>query len=371
MKLFPCWPLTFLLLGLVGCQQAPTSAPSADVRPTLDYAIGADLSFLRAAEAHGTVFKEAGQPKPGLQLFRDHGYTWIRLRLFHTPTQLPNDLAYTIALAREAKALGYKFLLDFHYSDTWADPQQQAIPLAWNGKSPAELKQLVYTYTRDTIRAFREAGVMPDMVQPGNEVRNGMLWPDGHVPENWANFTDFLKAGIAGVDVGRGDAPRPLIMIHFDRGGDPAGNKAFYDHCASFKVDYDVIGLSYYPWWHGSLLDLRENLNFLAENYQKDIVVVETAYNWRPAEYVDVGAPFPETPAGQRDFLEEVNRAVLNTPHHRGKGVFWWEPAVAPGNRGISGRGMFDQDGNALPVISVFDKFAKGVPPPVGPRVTQ
>lgn len=353
---------TLLLLGLAGCQH-PAAAPAAGrTRPTLDYAIGADLSFLRQAELKGTVFKDEGRAKPGLTIFRDHGYNWIRLRLFHTPTELPNDLAYTLALAREAKALGYKILLDFHYSDTWADPQQQTIPQAWLGKTHAELTQLVLTHTRDTIRAFRAAGVMPAMVQIGNEVRNGLLWPDGHLPENWANFTDFLKAGIAGVDAGRGELPRPLIMIHYDRGGDRVSSKEFFDHCLAAAVDYDVIGLSYYPWWHGSLLDLRDNLNFMAETYPQDIIVVEAAYNWRPAEYPNGGAPFRETPEGQREFLDEVNRLVLNTPHHRGKGVFWWEPAVTPDNRGISGRGMFDPDGNALPVISVFDKFAQGLP---------
>jgi arabinogalactan endo-1,4-beta-galactosidase len=208
---------------------------------------------------------------------------------------------------------------------------------------------------------------MPDMVQPGNEVIHGMMWPGGKLPENWDNFAALLKSAIAGIDAGRGDAPRPLVMIHIDRGGDLAGTKAFFDRWHTYGVDYDVIGQSYYPWWHGSILDLRENLRFMAETYRKDIIVVEAAYNWRPAEYRTVPPPFPETPAGQREFLEEVNRAVLATPHHLGKGVFWWEPAVAPGNRGISGRGMFDAGGNALPVIGVFDRFTRGKTPEQSP----
>ncbi|MDI1250377.1 MAG: glycosyl hydrolase 53 family protein [Lacunisphaera sp.] len=356
------------LLALAGCQtdQATTAAAPA-ARPELTYAIGADLSFLRQAETRGAVFKEAGQPKPGLQIFRDHGYNWIRLRLFNSPPVLPNDLAYTIALAQEAKRAGFKLLLNFHYSDNWADPAKQFLPKAWEGKTHAELVRLVHDYTRDTIRAFREAGVMPDMVQPGNEVIHGMMWPDGKLPENWDNFAALLQSAIAGIEAGRGDAPRPLVMIHIDRGGDLAGTKAFFDRWHSYGVDYDVIGQSYYPWWHGSILDLRENLRFMAETYRKDIIVVEAAYNWRPAEYRTVPAPFPETPAGQREFLEEVNRAVLATPHHLGKGVFWWEPAVAPGHRGISGRGMFDADGNALPVIGVFDRFTRGKTPEQSP----
>lgn len=355
--------LPALVLLIAGCQSEPAATPPA--RPALAYAIGADVSFLRQAEARGVVFKDQGQPKPGLRIFRDHGYNWVRLRVFNSPPVLPNDLAYTIALAREVRQLGFKFLLDFHYSDTWADPDKQILPAAWAGRTHAELVALIHDYTRDTLRAFREAGVMPDMVQPGNEVINGMMWPDGHLPENWDNFAALLKSAIAGIDAGRGDAPRPLVMIHIDRGGDAHGTRMFFDRCLARGVEFDVIGQSYYPWWHGSILDLRENLNFMAEAYRKDIIVVEAAYNWRPAEYPAGGAPFPETPEGQRDFLDEVNRAVLATPHGLGKGVFWWEPAVAPSL--IHRRGMFDADGNALPVITVFDRFTKGQPPKVKP----
>jgi arabinogalactan endo-1,4-beta-galactosidase len=121
-------------------------------------------------------------------------------------------------------------------------------------------------------------------------------------------------------------------------------------------VKYDVIGQSYYPWWHGSLNDLRENLIFMANEYRKDIIVVEAAYNWQPREYTNKPAPFPESPQGQKDFLEEVNRAVRATPFGLGKGIFWWEPAIS-GVRG--GRGFFDAGGNALPVMTVFDKFTR------------
>lgn len=321
-----------------------------------DYAIGADLSFLKQAEEKGTVFKDNGQAKAGLQIFRDHGYNWIRLRLFHTPTSLPNNLEYTLALAKDAKKLGYKFLLNYHYSDTWADPGKQTMPKAWQGKSHTELTQAVFEYTRDTIAAFRDEGVLPDLVQVGNEITPGMLWPDGKLPDNWKNFADLLQAGINGIDAGRGNGPRPKIMIHIDRGGDKTATKAFFDKLNSYRVNYDVIGQSYYPWWHGSLLDLRENLAFMANEYQKDIVLVEVAYCWRPTEYRKRNGPFPETPEGQKEFLDEVNRIVLSTPNHRGLGVFWWEPAVTGGLRS---RGFFDEDGNALPVMTVFDRFTR------------
>ena len=321
-----------------------------------EYAIGADLSFLKQAEDHGKVFKDNGAAKPGLEIFKDHGYNWIRLRLFHTPTELPNNLEYTIALAKAAKKLGFHFLLDYHYSDTWADPGKQFLPKAWEGLSHAQLVKAVFDYTKQTIAAFREAEVLPDMVQIGNEVINGMLWPDGRLPGNWDNFADLLKAGIAGVEAGTGDALHPRIMIHIDRGGDQVRTKDFFDKLHSYHISYDVIGQSYYPWWHGSLNDLRENMLFMAREYKKDIIVVEAAYNWTPAEYKKRPGPFPESPEGQKQFLEEVNRIVQETPDGLGKGVFWWEPAVTGP---LGSRGFFDDTGNALPVITTFDKYTR------------
>jgi arabinogalactan endo-1,4-beta-galactosidase len=320
-----------------------------------DYAVGADLSFLKWAEDNGTVFRDSGGAQSGLKIFKDHGYNWIRLRLFHTPTELPNSLDYTIAMARDAKRLGYKFLLNYHYSDTWADPQKQTIPLAWQGMSHARLVKAVFDYTRQTMEAFRKAGVVPDMVQPGNEITPGMLWPDGKLPENWANFSELLKSAIDGVVAGSEGGASPRIMIHIDKGGDKACTQHFFDELESHGVRYDVIGQSYYPWWHGTLEDLRENLAFMAGRYRKDIIVVEAAYCWRPTEYKDKQGPYPETPDGQKKFLEDVNRAVLQTPDGRGAGVFWWEPAVAGHLRC---RGFFDDNGNALPVIKVFDRPA-------------
>jgi arabinogalactan endo-1,4-beta-galactosidase len=261
-------------------------------------------------------------------------------------------------LARAAKALGYKFLLDYHYSDTWADGDKQFIPKAWEKLTAPQLVQAVQDYTRETIAALREGGAMPDMVQVGNEIAPGMMFPAGKLPEQWDTFADLLKAAERGVEAGSAGAPRPLIMIHIDKGGDRARTQWFFDNLIQRGVPFDVIGQSYYPWWHGTLLDLRDNLAFMAETYRKPIVVVEVAYNFRPAEYIGKPAPFPETPDGQREFLEEVNRAVMETPRGLGRGVMWWEPAVEPSP--IRSRGMFDDAGNALPVINVFDRFTRG-----------
>ena len=323
-----------------------------------EYMIGADLSFLKAAEDQGFVFRDDGEQKPGLQIFKDHGYNWIRLRIFHTPDALPNDLEYTITLAKEAKAMGYKFLLDFHYSDTWADPQKQYLPKAWEGLSHELLVDSVYEYTRKTIIAFADAGVMPDMVQNGNEIIHGMLWPDGKIPENWDNFAGLVQAGIDGVKDACRDRSCPKIMIQIDKGGDREATQYFYDKIFSYGIEFDYIGQSYYPWWHGSLLDLRENMYFMAKTYKKPIILVEVAYCSQPTEYIDKPAPYPESPDGQATFLEEVNKIVLNTPDNMGVGVFWWEPATFS-HRGIGTRDMFDEEGNALPVIHVFDKYTR------------
>jgi arabinogalactan endo-1,4-beta-galactosidase len=320
-----------------------------------NYAIGADVSFLKQAEDSGFRFKENGKTKPGLEIFKEHGYNWIRLRLFHTPTELPNNLDYTIALAQQAKKHGFKFLLDYHYSDTWADPAKQFIPKAWEGKTQTELVTAVFEYTKSTMIAFRDANVYPDMVQIGNEISHGMLWPNGKLPENWDNFSQLVQAGINGVNASCDNNSCPEIMIHIDKGGDKGFTKYFFDKLNSYNLKYDVIGQSYYPWWHGNLLNLRECLNFTATNYNKNVILVEVAYNWTPTEYLDKKPPFPESPAGQKEFLDEVNRIVLSIPNERGVGIFWWEPAVS-----IRGsRSFFDAIGNVQPVISVFDKYTR------------
>jgi arabinogalactan endo-1,4-beta-galactosidase len=333
---------------------APASPPADTACPAL--ALGADVSFLAQAESQGTVFKDQGTAAPGLLILRKHGYGWVRLRIFNHPTTLPNDLTYTIAEAKQAKALGYGLLLDFHYSDDWADPSHETTPVAWQKLKHKDLVAAVFTFTRDTIAAFRDANVMPDMVQVGNEVTSGMLWPDGKLPDNWDNFADLLKAGIRGVAEGSGTARKPKIMIHIDQGGNTETTQWFFSHVLSEQVPFDVIGQSYYPWWQGSLNDLKANLAFMATQYRKPIVVVETAYSWRADNYPRKPGPYPETPEGQRDFLQALARVVAATPNGLGKGLFWWEPAV----RGpLARRGLFDDDGNSLPALNVFNACMK------------
>lgn len=351
---FPYWA-RFAACALAGGLSIAGSIQAAD------YHFGADISGMEPTAR----YKDHGVEKPALQIFRDHGYNWVRYRLWHTPTSGRQNLDYVLARAQEAKKLGFKFLLNFHYADSWADPLQQPIPKAWEGMNADQLSTAVFEYTRDTIAAFAKAGVLPDMVQVGNEIGNGMLWPLGKIrdwksketyPQNWDNFARFIYSAVNGVDAGRGNRPRPQVMIHVDHGEDIALTRWFFDKIRDYGIPYDTIGFSFYPWSHGTLPDLKANLNFAAAEFSKDVILVETGYQNRPGRYFkELPGPFPETPEGQRDWLEAVNQIVMNVPNGRGKGVYWWEP----GNTGP--RGYFDEKGEVLPVFSVFEKFTRPI----------
>jgi arabinogalactan endo-1,4-beta-galactosidase len=350
---------------------------------------GADVSLLKRNEDAGAVYTENGRPKDALEIFGDHGFNYVRLRLFHTPIlsgSQVNDLAYTLELARRIKAHELGFLLDFHYSDTWADPHKQFKPAAWEGLPFAELVDRVFTYTRDSVAAFREQGYLPDMVQVGNEITYGMLWDDGRVARDaedaegqWARLSELVRAGIRGVEDGAGAEKPPRIMIHVDAGGDREICDWFYGHLLDRGVDPDVIGLTYYPFWHGSFDDLGANLESLALRYGKDLVVVETGFPQWPQplptpEQWDVFLsleeslgllPFPMSPEGQKAFLEELIRVIRATPDGRGAGLFYWAPEHIE-VKGWEGpdehdahewypRALFDQTGEMAPGLAAFE----------------
>lgn len=325
----------------------------------IDYAFGADVSFLKQIEDGGKKFKDAGVEKPGLQILQEHGYNWVRLRVCVEPVSnnLPNTLAYTIAMAKDAKARGMKFLLDFHYSNGWADPTNEPTPEAWKNLTPEQLVEQIFSYTRDAIAAMRDAGVLPDIVQIGNEISNGFCWPVGKLPENWDNLAGMIYAGINGVDAGRGNHRRPRIMLHVDHGGDLHNCRNFFERIGAYGIPYDLIGVSFYPWSHGTLVDLRANLTFLAETYEKDIMLVETGAYYAPSRFFKESAPpFPETPEGQKQWLQALNEIVLATPKNRGRGIFWWEPAAGGG---LITRGYFDRDGHGQPVLEAFHAYTR------------
>ncbi len=324
-----------------------------------DFIKGADLSLAQALESQGIQYKDGGEPKEVLQIFKEYGCNYVRLRIFFNPDGTHgqvNTLDYTIALAKKVKGMGFPLLLDFHYSDGWADPGHQIIPKEWASLTHAQLTDRVFTYTRDTLAEFQKAGCMPDMVEVGNEVSNGMMWPAGGPLKDhtkWNDFADLLKAGIRGVRV----YPGVKVLIHLANGDRQPLYKWFFDQCSASGVDYDVIGLSYYPFGDGTLEALQANLAFLANTYHKDIVIAETGF------FAQGGSPgktpYPNTPAGQAAFLLKMMNLVAATPDGRGKGVFYWAPEMmgrsgAQGARRPGNRALFDGEGNVLPGIEVF-----------------
>ena len=336
----------------------------------LPYLVGGDVSFLHRIENRGGMFLENGVARNALEIFRDHGYNTVRLRIWHSPPDGYSGLDTTLYLAQRANALGFSLLLDIHYSDTWADPKKQYKPKVWEGIPFPALVDSVYNYTFHLMRVFKEQGVLPEIVQVGNEITNGMLWPDGKVggvydtPAQWEKLGRLLKAAVRAI---REAVPQDSVqvMIHIDRGGDYRGSTWFFDNLIQQSVEFDLIGLSYYPFWHGGLHHLQYNLENLFPRYGKELVVVETAYPWTLLNFDDtenlvsnidmVESGYLPTPEGQLCFLRDLNRMVQCVPG--GRGIVYWEPEyiTSPGFGSVwENMALFDQDGEMLPAMEAF-----------------
>jgi arabinogalactan endo-1,4-beta-galactosidase len=352
-----------------------------------------DASFLQQIEEHGGTYCENGLPKDALQIFKNHGVNFVRLRIWHTPASGYDDLAHTLAMAKRVKSLGLGLLVDVHYSDAWADPGHQTKPAAWASLTFDRLKKAVHDYTSEVITALKHQNTLPDIVQVGNEITSGFLWDDGRVggayDANWPRFAALLRAAMGGVEdalsgdqhgfraressrrgAGVGAFPTDdhiAIMLHVDAGGNNATCRWFFDNVLSQKVPFDLIGLSYYPWWHGSLRDFEDNLNDLAKRYGKKIVVVETAYPWTldwqdgtanlVGEKNQLLPDFPATVEGQREFLMKEKSIIENMPCSRGAGMFYWAPEYisVPGVESVwENVTLFDFRGRALSSLAAF-----------------
>jgi arabinogalactan endo-1,4-beta-galactosidase len=357
------------LLGVM----AVFSARGQESRPQIPFLLGADVSMAPKLEEQGVVYKDGGKPKDIFAIFRDHGATCIRLRIFVNPNGrggVVNDTAYTIALAKRVKAAGLLFSLDFHYSDTWADPAHQQTPAAWKDLSFPQLVEKTRDYTAETLKAFRDAGVTPDIIQIGNEITHGLLWPMGalgskNVPEDVAfdHVAELLKADVQGIHLALGDDTRTKIMIHID-GGDATGTaKWFFDGITSRHVPFDMIGLSYYPFWGGGLPSVKKTFEMLAKTYGKPIIIAETAY---PFEESTVwkgqrkSLAWPLTLEGQKQYLADLLKLVRETPNGLGAGLLYWYPESVPPKDSLERMwnngeaAMFDHDGNALPAFDAY-----------------
>ncbi len=304
---------------------------------------GADVSMLPELEKLGAKFYDNdGTAMDELAIMKKHGVNWIRVRIWNNPEYGiggggRTDEARALELAKRAKALGLKVLVDFHYSDGWADPNQQHTPHVWQGHSEQQLVKDVYEYTQKVVNDFKAQGTLPDMIQIGNEVKCGMLWPAGKLPslDNGAAFAELMQSGLKAV---RDIDPAIKLMIHLPDGGDNKLYWQFFDQLIMENGvnDFDVIGLSYYPFWHGSLDTLQKNMDAISTRYNKDVVIAETAYGFTLDNYdnesnhyaksQELLSGFCATPQGQASGLRAVMDHVNNIPDKHGLGMFYWEP---------------------------------------------
>ncbi|MGV2703391.1 glycoside hydrolase family 53 protein [Aeromonas salmonicida] len=381
-----------LATGLTMMAPSVLAAETVQIQPVkvaADFIKGADVSMLAEVEKHGgKFFDEHGNPQDAMAILKENGFNYIRLRLWVDPKDADgkpygggnNDLATTIELAKRAKANGMKFLLDYHYSDFWTDPARQNKPKAWASMNIDQLTEAVYQHTKTTMDAFAKAGVLPDMVQVGNEINGGMLWPEG---KSWGqNGGEFDRlAGLlnAGIKAVKEHGDQIKIMLHLAEGTKNDTFIWWFDEITKRKVPFDIIGLSYYIYWNGPMNALQYNMDDISKRYDKDLIVVEAAYGYTTAncdnaennftskEADDAG--YPATVQGQANYLHDLLQVVTKVPEGRGKGVFYWEPAwlPTPGATWATKAGMkYNSDdwkeGNARENQSLFDCQGKVLP---------
>lgn len=365
-----------------------------------EWIIGMDVSTLDEVERCGGRFYDDGKEGDCLEILKKYGTQMVRLRLWNDPYDSEgnsysaggSDIETTLKLAKRAKANGIGWLLDFHYSDCWADPGKQIIPKAWQGMNVDELEKAVHDYTYEILKRCEAEDIMPQMVAVGNELSNGLLWPYGKVPE-YANIARFVSAGIKAV---REIDPSIPTMIHLDNGGNNELYRRWFDnYFANNGADFEYIGLSYYPFWHGTLDMLQNNMNDIALRYHKKLIIAEVSMGYTLEDYKDyeklsdeerkgmatkpeiaAKVPFPMTPEGQKDFMEAFLQVVHQVPENLGCGFFYWEPAwlpvpgsqwatkaaveymseKGPGGNEWANQALFDYDGNGLPALKILTK---------------
>jgi arabinogalactan endo-1,4-beta-galactosidase len=351
----------FLFLGLFAC--IFFSACSGDDKKTEENPIAeefiraSDMSTLPEAEAAGVAYNSNGQTEDALTTLKNAGCNTIRIRLWKDPAGPHSGMAEVKALATRVKNAGMKVWLTVHYSDTWADPGNQTTPAAWQNLDFTNLKAEVSAYTSTVLNEIH-----PDIFQIGNETNDGFLWPKGKLTTNEAQYLELVAAASATI---RSEAPTTKIMLHF---AGMTGSDWFFGKVAN--IDYDYIGLSYYPVWHGkSLTDVRTTIDALGAAYGKKVIIAETAYPFTLG-YNDftnniVGLEnqlipaFTATPEGQKSFLASLKNTVKNTSsgfgfaYWGGEWVSFHGPQATNGSA-FENQALWDFDNNALPVMSAF-----------------
>lgn len=400
------WAVLGLSVVLTGCQSTEvgnTSQPEetnsyviapANVRP--DFIKGMDVSMLPELEALGAKYYDQGKQEDAITIMQAHGINYIRARLWVNPQSSDHKafgggnstLDRAIELGKRAHAHGMKYLLDIHYSDFWTDPGKQMKPQSWEKLPFDKLVIKVYDYTDQVMKAHRQAGVVPDMVQVGNELNSGMLWPDG---KSWGGdgkefdrLSKLLKAGIKGVRDNTQTGETIPVMLHLAKAGDNGAFRWWFDEITKHQVQYDVIGMSYYPFWHGPMNKVQENLNDVIARYHKPVMLVETSFPFTSkngdslangyAENKPIEG-YPISVNGQAHFLNDIMMMLNNLPNKMGLGIVYWEPEWLPvkgatwatkagmdytqdhwaeGNS-WENQALFDFQGNTLPSMQVFN----------------
>jgi arabinogalactan endo-1,4-beta-galactosidase len=361
-------------------QALPAAAP---------FIAGTDFSHLKFFEDRGKVYKDGGQTQDALAILKNSGLNCVRLRLFTSSAaqaqadayNYTNNLAYNLPLAVRVKNAGLQFMLDFHYSDTWADPGNQAKPAAWTSLTSAQLVQQMRDYNSNCIAAFKAAGAMPDYVQVGNEITGGMLWTNGAVPgadatAQWSQLGQLMKAAVQGIADAAG-TNMPKIIVHIDRGGSWSTTQWYFDNLNAQGVPYDIIGESYYPYWHGSVSNVANCLTNAAKRYAKPVIIAETDFPWTNSYWTTNIYGIPGTTNGQVQFLTALARIVKNVPGRLGAGIVWWaaeyQKVTGVNEAGFYTASFFDYGGNVLPVADAFGQLVAPVtlnPSLAGPLLT-
>ncbi len=336
---------------------------------------GADVSSLAKSEDLGGTYRRAdGRTDDAVRILAGAGVNWGRLKVWVDPADGYHTTPHVLRTARRLHERGMKLLVDFHYSDTWADPGKQYKPAAWENLHGAALEEAVREHTADVLGALRAQGTPASMVQIGNEINGGMLWPDGSI-DDWPRLAALLTAG---AEAARAASPGVRVALHLAEGGRNEATRWWFDHAVAHGVPFDVIALSFYGYWNGTLADLQANLNDVSARYRKDVVVAETAYPFRldskdflenivdlPSELVP---GYPATPEGQAAWVRDITAVVAAVPRGRGLGLFYWEPTwtAVPGNgwdpadpasgNGWENQALFDYDNRALPALEVLGR---------------
>jgi len=334
--------LLFPLLSQCGKTAAPggNDTPVPPVSNTL--AKGADISWLTEMEASGRVFyNSSGTQQDGIQILKNLGMNAIRLRVWVDPAGGWNNTADLVSKAVRAKNLGMRILVDFHYSDSWADPGQQTKPAAWNTQDFSTLQSSVYNHTFLVLNALKAAGITPEWVQVGNETNDGMLWPEGKASVNMAQFAALINKGY---DAVKATDNNIKVIVHLSNGYDNSLYRWLFDGLKNNGARWDIIGMSLYPDpadWAAKNAACLSNINDMIARYDKPVMICEVGMSWDQASVC-------------RAFLSDLINKVKNVSSGKGLGVFYWEPQCYGNWKGYT-KGAFDNSGKPTEALNAFN----------------